>query len=207
MAHSQSCKECKAAIRGFLVDVFGQDEVVEQYCLPLPSELRGYEGHRFYSALMAIESDLKAYRGFVCFVRRPKLPPVDFFLKSVGLVVEFDEAQHFTKPRAIALKRYPETLGLGFSREQWIRLSVTLDRHDNSPPYRDEQRAWYDTLRDFAPACLNLQPIVRLYAGDAKWCKLDRGELVRALLFHAPPLTEYLTTAGASLTQRSKPRP
>jgi hypothetical protein len=188
--HSQSCKECKAAIYQLLADTFGPGAVVQQYRLRLPSTLQGYEQHPSFSTLAAIESELKAYRGFIRFVSRRNLPPVDFFVRSVGLIVEFDEAQHFTKPRAIALERYPATLTLGFSRERWLQLCAELNRHDNSPPYRDEQRAWFDTLSDFAPACLGLQPVVRIYAGAANWCRLDRREWVEAVQPYAPHLAQ-----------------
>jgi hypothetical protein len=106
-AHSQSCKECKAAIYQLLADTFGPGTVVQQYRLRLPSTLQGYEQHPYFSTLAAIESELKAYRGFMRFVSQRNLPPVDFFVNSVGLIVQFDEAQHFTTPRAMALERYP----------------------------------------------------------------------------------------------------
>ena len=38
---------------------------------------------------------------------------------------------------------------------------------------RDEQRAWYDTLRDLVPSIKGLRPTVRLYARDRAWCSLD----------------------------------
>ncbi|HPU23972.1 MAG TPA: hypothetical protein PL149_07445 [Candidatus Kapabacteria bacterium] len=44
---------------------------------------------------------------------------------------------------------------------------------DNDPIYRDEQRAWYDTLRDFLPAIKGLKPTVRLFAKDYVWCSFD----------------------------------
>ena len=48
-----------------------------------------------------------------------------------------------------------------------------MDRHDNNPKDRDEQRAWYETIRDFAPIILNLKPTMRLFAKDYKWCDLN----------------------------------
>ncbi len=44
---------------------------------------------------------------------------------------------------------------------------------DNDPPFRDEQRAWYDTLRDLVPTISGIEPTVRLYARDQAWCSLD----------------------------------
>ena len=101
------------------------------------------------------------------------MPNIDFYILDYQLNLEFDESQHFTNPRKIALERYPEELKLGFDRQRWIKLCEELDRRDNDPPYRDEQRAWYDTLRDFAPSVLNHRPTIRLYAKDHIWCKLD----------------------------------
>ena len=71
------------------------------------------------------------------------------------------------------MEEYPTNLELGFSKEKWIRLCEKIDAKDNDPPYRDEQRAWYDTLRDFLPAILGLQPTVRLFAKDFVWCSLN----------------------------------
>jgi hypothetical protein len=92
IAHSQSCKECKAAIYKLLADAFGPGEVVQQYRLRLPGSLQGYEDHPYFSTLAVIESELKAYRGFIRLVSQRNLLPVDFLVKSVGLIVEFDEA-------------------------------------------------------------------------------------------------------------------
>jgi hypothetical protein len=105
-------------------------------------------------------------------VRTKRLPNVDYFVPSLGLIVEFDESQHFTAPREIALSNYPDEIELGFDRDRWIGLCRELQRRDNDPPYRDEQRAWYDTLRDFAPRVLGLKPTVRLVARDVVWCSL-----------------------------------
>jgi len=45
------------------------------------------------------------------------------------------------------LERYPPSLELGFSREKWITLCNEINAKDNDPPYRDEQRAWYDNFK------------------------------------------------------------
>ena len=73
----------------------------------------------------------------------------------------------------MTLSAYPDNERLGFSTEQWISLCERHDASDNDPPYRDEQRAWYDTLRDLVPSIKGLQPTVRLYARDMVWCSLD----------------------------------
>ncbi len=48
-----------------------------------------------------------------------------------------------------------------------------LKKRDNDPPYRDEQRAWYDTLRDFAPVLWKTGKTVRLFSRDFVWCSLN----------------------------------
>ena len=100
------------------------------------------------------------------------MPNVDFFVVDPGFIVEFDESQHFTEQRMISLKACPSDLQLGYDRQQWTDLCGTLRKKDNDPPFRDEQRAWYDTLRDFAPSILNLKPTVRLFSKDRVWCEL-----------------------------------
>jgi len=98
---------------------------------------------------------------------------VDYFLPAQRIAIEFDETQHFTAPRHLTLALYPSDFPLGFDRERWMTLCAKLDRHDDSPPHRDEQRAWLDALRDFSPALTGNRPTVRIYAGDTPWCMLN----------------------------------
>jgi hypothetical protein len=147
-------------------------DVKERYKLNLPSQLDEYKRYQFYDALKTIHAKLQNYRGFRSFVRVKKLPNVDYFVVNPGFVVEFDESQHFTKPREITLRNYPQTLRLGFDKNRWIKRCIELNRKDNDPPYRDEQRAWYDTIRDFSSAILNI-PVIRVLAEEHVWCKLS----------------------------------
>ena len=101
------------------------------------------------------------------------MAPCDFWVPDPGFIVEFDESQHFTIPRKLAFSAYPDEHSLGFSRDRWIFLCEKHNARDNDPPYRDEQRAWYDTLRDLIPSLEGLQPTVRIYASDYAWCSLD----------------------------------
>ncbi|AQU02725.1 hypothetical protein B1773_01300 [Dehalococcoides mccartyi] len=54
-----------------------------------------------------------------------------------------------------------------------MELCDEIHAKDYDPPYRDEQRAWYDTLRDLVPSGLRMKPTIRLYAGQRNWCSLD----------------------------------
>jgi len=123
--------------------------------------------------LCRIYTSLQQCRGFTEFVRRTKLGPVDFFVPELSLIVEFDESQHFTTLRGLALSLYPQDREFGFSLPKWSGLCAALHRHDNRPFYRDEQRAWYDSIRDFAQLIWGRGRTVRLYAGDRIWCAPD----------------------------------
>jgi hypothetical protein len=72
----------------------------------------------------------------------------DFYLAGTKVPIEFDERQHFTPLRAVSLRCYPADVVVGFDRDRWIRLSEEIRAGDNDPPWRDEQRAFYDSIRD-----------------------------------------------------------
>ena len=151
--------------------MFGKVEV--NYDLCLPCRLEDYKNTNIHKHIRSIYQALQGYRGFDNFVKAKRLPRVDFFIPDQKLIVEFDESQHFTEPRAIALVLYPNKDYFGFSLEKWSNLCRDLDKRDNDPPYRDEQRAWYDTLRDFVPLFWGAGQTVRLYSRDFVWCSLD----------------------------------
>ena len=137
-----------------------------------PSE---YVNTPLEAPLERVVAAIEAHRGHrVCnFVRASHLAPCDFWVPDPGFVLEFDESQHFTAPRRAALSVYAADLPLGFSSARWMDLCERHDATDNDPPYRDEQRAWYDTLRDLVPMLHGYAPTVRLYASDWVWCALD----------------------------------
>jgi hypothetical protein len=106
-------------------------------------------------------------------VKSKKLPRVDFFIPERDFIVEFEKSQHFTNSRDISLSLYPNDQDFGFSVARWRTLCQQLNKRDNDPPHRDEERAWYDTLRDFAPILLGKGKIIRLYSRDQTWCALN----------------------------------
>jgi hypothetical protein len=172
--HSERCTQCKANVARLLERIYG--EAFTGHFLGLPTALADYKAYTFFGPLARIHQALQDYRGHHSFARAVQLPAVDYYVPRPGLVVEFDESQHFTRARLISLIYYPSSLSLGYDRDRWMDLARQLDRHDNDPAYRDEQRAWYDTLRDFSALALGNQPTVRLYAADAQWCALDAGK-------------------------------
>jgi hypothetical protein len=124
--------------------------------------------------LGAIYNALVAYRGFDSFVRSNSLPRCDFFVSgSPSFIVEYDERQHFTKPRLITLDRVPAGYKLGFEIAFWRRECERIQARDNDPPYRDEQRAWYDVLRDIMPPALGMGGTVRIRDASSALCSID----------------------------------
>ena len=171
--HSERCSKCKVRVYELLERVYGT--CVSNHRFRWGTDVASYAGTSLESALRNVATVLEAYRGFGIgdFVRSEVLAPCDFWVPDPGFIVEFDERQHFTSSRRLALSVYVEEQPLGFSKERWMALCEHHDAKDNDPPFRDEQRAWYDTLRDLVPSLKGLQPTVRLYARDLAWCSLN----------------------------------
>jgi len=170
-AHNERCPECKKTILKMLENIYGV--VYQSYKLDIGTLPTDFNGTIYYEPLLCIYQSLQKHRGFSHFVRTTTLPPVDYFIPSTKTIIEFDESQHFTECRALTLSMYCEMIHPAFNIERWIYLCKKIGATDNDPEYRDEQRAWYDTLRDIAPNFLGLSPTVRLFSKDYAWCKFD----------------------------------
>ncbi len=170
-SHSEHCRDCKTRLHELLATLY-PDACRKDHSFPWPSAPEAYRGTRVGEALQRVFDGLRAHRGYRDFIRTPRMPPCDYYIASPGFILEFDERQHFTRPRAIALDLYPAGFRLGFSTREWRRLCDALNAQDPDPPDRDERRAWYDCLRDLLPAVHGLGPTVRLYEGALRWCEL-----------------------------------
>ena len=171
--HPERCRDCKSRIAELLEHAYGT--CVPNHRFGWEVRLSPYEATSIGPVLREIAQRLEAYRGFSVngFVRSNELAACDYWVPDPGFIVEFDESQHFTKPRKAALAIYADWDPLGFSAKRWMKLCEHYNSRDDDPPYRDEQRAWYDTLRDLAPSIKGLQATVRLHASDMAWCSLD----------------------------------
>ncbi len=170
--HNERCPDCKATVKRMLEKIYG--DVKPNHKFNIGTNPENFRDMPHYKALKRIFTNLQNYRGHKNFVYTATLPNCDYFVPDPGFVVEFDESQHFTIPRKIALLSYPYKSKSGFSFGQWAFTCDKTRATDNDPYYRDEQRAWYDTLRDFLPELLdNLEPTVRLYSKEMQWCSLD----------------------------------
>ncbi len=164
------CPKCKATVEELLKRVYGQ--VTPKYKFHVGTGPEDYQNTEYYDTLKAIHTSLLNYRHCKRLARVAELPRCDFYVHNPGFIVEFDETQHFTVPRKISLEYYPESLELGFNRKEWMDRCDELKEVD-SDEFRDERRAWYDTLRDFLPVIKGLKPTVRLYSIGFEWCSLN----------------------------------
>ncbi len=105
----------------------------------------------------------------------------DYFIPSHNLIIEYDERQHFTIPRANSLAHYPSDLNLGFDKDKWCEASDTIRATDKKPIYRDEQRAFYDSVRDIL-AAHNGMTLIRIKDGDYDWKSESGPEILNKLI-------------------------
>ena len=171
--HSERCADCKLQVARLLERIYGI--CVRNQGFRWQVGLAPYSATAIGPTLREVARRLKAYRGFSVdeFVRSKMLAGCDYWVPNPGFIVEFDESQHFTIPRKLALSVYADKDYLGFSARRWMELCEHHLARDNNPPDRDEQRAWYDTLRDLIPSIMGLQPTARLFGRDEVWCSLD----------------------------------
>ena len=170
-SHNERCADCKIAVESLLRSLYGSVEKNPR--IEASTNPEDYRDSALHPFLNEIYTALQQHRGHREFVRSSTMPNCDFWVPDPGFIVEFDESQHFTECRAAALVKYPGEIGFGFDRELWARHCGEIQAEDHDPPFRDEQRAWYDTLRDFVPHVKRFQPTLRLFASEFQWCGLD----------------------------------
>ena len=71
----------------------------------------------------------------------------DFVSDYHKVIVEYDERQHFSMARKVSLESYKD-IPVDFDRDLWIRACTEVQARDNEPKYRDEGRAYLDSVRD-----------------------------------------------------------
>ena len=120
------------------------------------------EVNKLPPSLVSIFEKLHMKRGTESFLKQRTSLRCDYFLPKQRIIIEVDERQHFTAPRAQALLIYPVEACLNFSKKVWIDTCKQINAKDNSPPYRDEQRAFYDSMRDLLPVENGMLPTFRV---------------------------------------------
>lgn len=175
MPHRARCRACKANVEVLLRAQYA--DVESNWASGWPCTADGLGASPARSVLTAIHGALVAHRGHAGFVRSRRLPRCDFYVPPgphrPAFLVEYDEEQHFTAARAITLAGVPAGHPVAFDLVRWRDLAASMNKHDNDPPFRDEQRAWYDVLRDVLPAEHGLGPTSRLLDREVAYCALD----------------------------------
>ena len=169
--HSAHCRACKERVHELLTSVYGECRV--NHSFPWSAHPQDYSNSPVGNLLQRIHVELGNVRGHRDFVKSVQVPPCDFYISNPPFILEFDESQHFSRPRLVTLSFYTDDIKLGLSLEQWKELCREIDAQDDTPIDRDERRAWYDTLRDLVPNLHGFKPTVRVYAAEHPWCSLD----------------------------------
>jgi hypothetical protein len=160
-------------ISALLIKLYGSVEREKRFTLQTHPD--DFKATKRYHCLKAIFEALQEYRGYTNLISSNSVR-CDCYLPSIGYILEWDERQHFSIPRKIALSLYPEDLKLGFDKKRWIGLCEKIRAEDNDKNvlHRYEQREWLDTLRDFLPELTNGPRItVRMYDKDPYWRSLN----------------------------------
>lgn len=153
----------KAALKNLLIDRYGrvETEVTFDWLIVPSASSMGKE-------LTTIADNLTSYRNHIGFFKPGISLKCDFFILPKKYIIEYDERQHFTTPRDISLSLYPDNLNLGFDIKEWRKYCQRIRAGDPDPPYRDEQRAFYDSLRDIL-AARNGYHLIRIKHGSYDW--------------------------------------
>jgi hypothetical protein len=131
--------------------------------------------------ISGVHKRLSPHRNFEKFSKPGQVLRCDFYIPKENLIIEYDERQHFTEPRALSLEAYPPTLSLGFELEKWLAACRTVSARDNDPPYRDEQRAFYDSIRDIL-SYANGTLLVRVKHADWNWNSPESAQYLTEML-------------------------
>ncbi len=174
MSHNCRCNKCKSVIYAMLSRIYGDIEFKPKF-KNVSVRLEDYEGSRLYRFLSKIYYALSKYRGHTDFVRSKGLNPSDLYIPKKKILIETDEVQHFTAARFFALKNYPRSFELAYNIKVYRQMCKEINAKDGNPEYRDEQRAWYDTIRDFLPRICpdQVTQVVRIPLGFYPWCSLN----------------------------------
>lgn len=141
--------------------------------LKTPDKVEG-DYKPIYDVLHSLQGDTK-------FAKKNVTLRCDFVCESQKTIIEYDERQHFSHAREVALKAYPADIALGFDRSLWIKACEDIQAKDNSPVNRDEIRAYYDSTRDIECA-RNGYRLIRIMHGQFDWNRADALEHLKELL-------------------------
>lgn len=182
--------EQKNALQLILNRMFSGDIVCEKTYpwMKTPDSLDGpYK--RLYDSLVA-------YRGDTTFAKKGVTLRCDFVCESRKLIIEYDERQHFSAARRVALEAYSE-VPVSYDRQLWINACHSINAKDNSPFNRDEIRAYYDSVRDISCSEHGYK-LVRIMHGQVDFEAENAEEALRKLLDISAPKSSEASCQAAS---------
>ncbi len=171
---SKAVIEQKNALQLLLNRMFNGDIVCEKTFpwLKTPDIIEG-EYENLYKSL-------SEYRGDKAFAKRNVQLRCDFVCESEKLIIEYDERQHFSEARKVALLSYPD-IPVYFDRQIWIQACNDINAKDGQPVNRDEIRAYYDSIRDMK-ASEHGYKLVRIMHGQIDFEAVGAEENLKKLL-------------------------
>lgn len=135
---------------------------------------------KIYADIIANLEELSGTRMFA--YKKCKLA-FDFVCENQKMIIEYDERQHFTKQRKIALMSYPSDINLYYNRELWIKAcdDINAKMEKENSPFRDETRAFYDSVRDIE-AYRHGYKLIRIMHGQFDFARENAREYFLELM-------------------------
>lgn len=131
-----------------------------------------------------VYDSLVNYREDKNFAKKNMTLRCDFVCEGQKIIFEYDERQHFTQARYLALNSYPE-IPTFFDRALWLKACADIQANDRQPINRDEGRAYYDSVRDIQ-AYLNGYKLIRIMHGQIDFTAADAEERLKLLISENP---------------------
>lgn len=184
--------EQKNALQLILNKMFDGDIVCEKtYPWLKTPEVMQAEYKELYCAL-------SSYRGNTSFAKKNVILRCDFVCEGQKLIIEYDERQHFSMARKVALESY-RNIPVCFDRELWIKACDDIDAKDNAPQNRDEVRAYYDSTRDIE-CYKHGYRIVRIMHGQINFEMPDATEKLKKLILQNNPVRNQIENSNFAKT-------
>lgn len=160
-----------------IVGIVLGEKAQEKSFLWLKSKHRKDDFQVYYPIIDKIFLNLNGNKDKLDSKKEKRLTPDCYFGGKYNFIFEFDELQHFTSYKKIALMTYPKDLLYGFNIEEYLFwCDKYCDKALKKGPagYRKEivdfpfkngraaQRAYLDAFRDFLPTLHGLNKTIRI---------------------------------------------
>lgn len=165
----------KKYIQNLLYELFGEVEIEKRFSWATTP--------REESIYMNIIANIEKISGTRSFAYKKHKLAFDFVCEKKKLLIEYDERQHFSEQRKIALLSYPSDLYLNFDKKKWIKAcdDINAKMKKKNSPFRDETRAFYDSVRDIE-ACRHGYKLIRIMHGQFDFSREDAKKYLLELI-------------------------